>query len=110
MIFAWDEDNCAHLAKHAVSPAEAQEVVACAEAPFPREVGDEKLVVWGQTAGGRYLQVIFVLKVPHEVPYESLSVEDWLEVEAGRATEIVRIIHAMNLTPAMKKRFRKQKR
>ena len=93
-----------------VSPAEAQEVVAGAEAPFPREIGDDKLVVWGQTTAGRYLQVIFVLKLPHEVPYESLSVEDWLEVEAGRSTEIVRIIHAMDLTLAMKKRLRKRRR
>jgi hypothetical protein len=68
------------------------------------------LVVWGQTAAGRYLQVIFVLKPPHEAPYESLSVEDWLEVEAGRVTQIVRIIHAMELTSAMKKRFRKRRR
>jgi hypothetical protein len=110
MIFAWDEDNGAHLAKHAVSPAEAQAVVAAAEPPFPREIGDDKLVVWGPTIAGRYLQVIFVLKPPHEVPYESLSMEDWLEVEAGRATEIVHIIHAMDLTFAMKKRLHKRRR
>jgi hypothetical protein len=110
MIFAWDETNCAHLAKHAVRAAEAQEIIAAAEAPFPQEVGDGKLVVWGQTAAGRYLQVIFVLQEPREVIYESLSVEDWLEVEAGRVTQIVRVVHAMELTVAMKKRFRKRRR
>jgi hypothetical protein len=110
MIFAWDETNCEHLAKHAVSAAEAQEAILAAQPPFPQEIGDGKLVVWGQTAGGRYLQVIFVLKTPREVPYESVAVEDWLEIENRRVNRIVRVIHAMELTPSMKKRLRKRRR
>jgi uncharacterized DUF497 family protein len=110
MIFAWDDITCEHLAKHAVSVAEAQEVVAGARRPFPCEIGDDKLVVWGQTSGGRYLQVIFVLKKAQEVPYESLSMEDWLDVEAGRVTELVRVIHAMEMTEDMKKQYRKRRR
>ena len=110
MIFAWDERNGEHLAKHRVSPQEAQEVVADAEPPYPMQIGDDKLVVWGQTRGGRHLQVIFVLKRPQEVEYESLSMEDWVEVESAKATEIVRVIHAMDMTGAMKEQFRKRRR
>ena len=33
----------------------------------------------------------------------SFSVKDWLEVEAGGVIQIVRIVHAMELTLAMKK-------
>jgi uncharacterized DUF497 family protein len=110
LIFAWDQTNRQHLAKHAVSPQEAQEIVDGAAAPYPMEIGDDKLVVWGQTSDGRYLQVIFVLRRPEEVEYESLSVEDWLEVESGGVSEIVRIIHAMDLTPAMKRRLARRRR
>jgi hypothetical protein len=110
MIFAWDEKNREHLARHDVSPGEAEEVIGGSGAPYPMELGEGKLVVWGQTEGGRYLQVIFVLKRPQGVAYESLTVEDWREVEGGGVSEIVRVIHAMDLTPAMKKRFRKRRR
>lgn len=29
--------------------------------PFPRPIGDDKLLVWGRGRGGRLLQAIFVL-------------------------------------------------
>jgi uncharacterized DUF497 family protein len=110
MIFAWDDINRLHLAKHTVSAEEAQEVVAESKPPYPREIGDGKLVVWGQTHVGRYLQVIFVLKKPQEVAYESLNVEDWFDVETGQVTEVVRVIHAMELTDTMKRKYRQQRR
>ena len=110
MIFAWDDDNCEHLAKHHVIPEEAEAIVIGAHEPYPMEVGDDKFVVWGQTENGRYLQVIFVFKAAREVAYESLSFDDWLEVERGKATVIVRVIHAMDLTPEMKSRLRKRRR
>lgn len=110
MIFAWDGVNREHVAKHAVAPEEAEFVIAGAEAPFPRTIEDDKFVVWGATESGRLLQVIFVLKLPAEVGYESLSVEDWLAVEAGEVAEIVRVIHAMELTPGMKRRLRRRRR
>jgi hypothetical protein len=59
---------------------------------------------------GRQLQVIYVLKGPDEISYESLTVEDWMSVEAGEITVVVRIIHAMDLTPRMKRRRRKRRR
>jgi len=108
MIFAWDDVNRGHLAKHNVSPEETEEIVSHARRPYPMEIGDDKLVVWGQTVAGRYLQVIFVLKVPEQVEYEQLSTLDWLAVEVGEVHEIVRIIHAMDLTATMKARLRKR--
>jgi hypothetical protein len=95
---------------HDVTPEEAEHVVGAASAPFPQTIEDDKLVVWGTTDVGRHLQVIYVLKEPNEVPYESLAVEDWISVEAGEVTVVVRVIHAMDLTPKMKRRFRKRLR
>jgi hypothetical protein len=66
--------------------------------------------VWGATRSGRYLQVIYVLKPPGEVAYESLAVEDWMAVEAGDATMVIRVIHAMELTARMKQLLRKRRR
>jgi hypothetical protein len=37
-------------------------------------------------------------------------VEDWIDVEAGEVTELIRVIHAMELTAAMKRRLRKRRR
>lgn len=110
MVFAWDDLNREHLARHGVNPAEAEQIIVGIRPPYPMEIGDEKLVVWGQTDAGRYLQVIYVLKAPRHVAYESLSVEDWLAVESGRVTDIIRVIHAMDLTPTMKKQLRKRQR
>jgi hypothetical protein len=68
-----------------VSPEEAEHVVNHARRPFPEEHG-EKLFVAGPTAGGRWLQVIFVL-------------DD---------SETAFVIHARPLNEAERKRFRKR--
>ena len=67
MIFAWDEVNRDHIAKHAVTLQEAEYVVRGARPPFPQTVEGDKFVVWGPAESGRLLQVIFVLKTPAEV-------------------------------------------
>ena len=85
-------------------------MVRNAEAPFPQTIEEEKFVVWGATKTGRFLQVIYVFKRPDEVTYESLAVEDWMSIEDGAATSVVRIIHAMDLTPRMKRQLRKRLR
>jgi uncharacterized DUF497 family protein len=108
MIFAWDDTNRDHLMVHGVSVEEAEQIVYRASDPYPEDIGDGKFVVWGQTESGRYLQVILVFKVPDDVLYESLSMEDWLEIERGRIPDIVRVIHAMELTSAMKRRLKKR--
>jgi uncharacterized DUF497 family protein len=92
MIFSWDETNETHLAKHRVAPHEAEEIIESAQPPFPAEVGDDKLVVWGATRKGRYLQVIFTLKAPDEVDYESVSLQDWMTIETRSIEQIIRIV------------------
>jgi len=108
MVFSWDDTNREHIAKHNVSPEEAEYIVSNAAAPFPEQVENDKLVVWGATDAGRHLQVIYVVKAPSEISYESVSVDDWMSIEAGEVTDIVRVVHAMDLTPRMKKRLRKR--
>jgi len=85
-------------------------VVRGAENPYPQTIGEDKLVVWGATEEGRYLQVIYVLKRPSEVAYESLAIESWLTIEAGDVSDVMRVIHAMDLTAEMKRRLRKRRR
>jgi uncharacterized DUF497 family protein len=110
LVSSWDDANREHVAKHAVSPEEAEYVVRHAANPFPQTIEDDKFVVWGATETGRHLQVIYVLKMPGEVSYESLSVGDWMAIEAGEFAEVVRVIHAMDLTERMKRSLRKRRR
>ncbi len=85
-------------------------MVRGAKRPYPKMIEDDKLVVWGETAAGRLLQVICVFKSPGEVSYQSLSVDEWMRVESGEATVIIRVIHAMDLTPRMKRNLKKSRR
>jgi hypothetical protein len=55
MIFAWDDWNERHIAEHDVAREEAEAVIRRATRPFPREVGDDKHLVWGATPTGRLL-------------------------------------------------------
>lgn len=61
MDFRWNQWNIEHLARHGVDPEEAEEVVTAARRPYPRWIGDDKLLVWGRGRGGRLLQVVFVV-------------------------------------------------
>lgn len=85
MRFRWNEWNIEHIAKHGVSPEEAEVVVSLAKRPFPRKIEDDKWLVWGRGNGGRPVQVIFVLD------------ED----------ETIYVIHARPLTDGEKRRFRR---
>ena len=67
--FRWNDWNVEHIELHGVTPEEAEEVVRGAKRPYPRDIGDDKLLVRGQTEDGRYLQVIFVWDVPDEQAY-----------------------------------------
>ena len=61
MDFRWNQGNIEHLAKHGVALEEAEEVVMAAAGPYPRHIGDDKLLGWGPGRGGRLLQIIFVV-------------------------------------------------
>ncbi|HET6878597.1 MAG TPA: hypothetical protein VFI31_00395 [Pirellulales bacterium] len=86
MDFRWNDWNVEHIAKHGVSPDEAEIAVRRAKRPFPRKMEDDKWLVWGRGLGGRPLQVIFVLD------------ED----------DTIFVIHARLLTDSEKRRFRRR--
>jgi len=60
--FRWNDWNRDHLAVHGISPEEAEYVIDHAKTPYPEEMGDGKWRLLGQTAHGRFLQVIFVIE------------------------------------------------
>jgi uncharacterized DUF497 family protein len=86
MVFRWNEWNIEHIAKHGVSPEEAETAVRRAKRRFPRKVEDEKWLVWGRGSGDRPIQVIFVLD------------DD----------DTIYVIHARPLTDSEKRRFRRR--
>jgi len=108
MLFAWDEWNLDHIARHQVTPAEAEFVVDGAEPPWPQQKGDDKFVVWGASSAGRLLQVIFAVKPPDEVEFESLSIDQWADLDEN--DRIIYVVHAMDLTPKMKHLYRRRRR
>ena len=87
---------------------EAEFIVRNAAPPFPAEAGDGNSVVWGQSRDGRYLQVIFVYRSDEDLDYESLTLEDLLSLEDGGASTVY-VVHAMDLTPKMKRQYRRRK-
>ena len=86
--FRWNSWNIEHIAEHGVTPDEAEYVVRHARPPFPREVGNGKVLARGQTFTGTYLQVIFILD-PEETIY---------------------VIHARPMKDIEKRQFRRSRR
>lgn len=83
--FRWNEWNVDHIGEHGVSPEDAEHVVKHARRPYPRQVGDEKILVRGQNASGDHLQVIYLLD------------DAWT----------VYVIHARPLTASEKSKYRR---
>jgi uncharacterized DUF497 family protein len=88
MEFRWNQWNESHISAHGVEPEEAEEVVRRARPPYPLAHADEKFLVWGPTAEGKFLQVVFVVD----------------------EEDSVFIIHARPLTDREKKRYRRRLR
>jgi uncharacterized DUF497 family protein len=110
VIFSWDDWNVDHIAKHGVTPADAEHVVRNAEAPFPRALADDKLVVWGQAEDGSYLQVIFVFRALEEIDFGSLTLEQLMSVADGEDRDALYVVHAMPLPPKMLRQYRRLRR
>lgn len=109
MIYQWTPRNSDHIARHGVREAEAIFVIDHARAPFPREIEAEKQLVWGQTAGGRYIQVIFIYLSDEEVDLQALAPLDRLGFMAGE-DEVGYVLHARDLTTKEKRRYRRMTR
>jgi hypothetical protein len=86
--FRWIEWNIGKCHKHGVYVWDAEYVVCHAVRPFPMRTEGNKLVVWGQTRGGLYIQVIYL-------------------VDPGGT---VFVIHAMPLTERQKHQLRRRQR
>lgn len=106
MILLWDHRNVAHIREHSVIPEEAAEVVESARRPFPQRLGPGKFLVRGQTSRGRYLQVIYVRRLPEMVDPEGLSIEDRLALEADE--EFGYVIHARDLSNSERRSVRRR--
>jgi uncharacterized DUF497 family protein len=83
--FRWNDHNVGHIAGHGVEIDEAEYVVRHPDSGFPRAEGDGKYLVWGQTAAGRYPQVVYIFS-PANVVY---------------------VIHARSLDEQEKRRLRR---
>lgn len=110
MIFAWNEWNIEHLAKHRVTPEEAECVVANARSPYPMTIDSEKRLVIGRTAQGRLLHVIFVFKSANDVEPGSISSADLAEITDFELIEIIFVIHAMPASEKMKRQDRRRRK
>jgi hypothetical protein len=109
IAFSWSDANVAHIGKHDVVPKEAEEVVRAAMPPFPRDLGDGKSMVWGQTTAGRYLQVIYVFPAEDQIDPMSIRLDELIAFSEGEI-EVIAVIHAMDLTLDQKKQFRRKPR
>jgi len=61
IAFDWDSANIAHVARHGVAPAEAEQVISGAALPLTRQEreGEERYTELGQTLQGRLLIVVW---------------------------------------------------
>jgi uncharacterized DUF497 family protein len=59
--FRWNDWNREHATRHGISIQESERVVRNARRPYPREIGDEKLLVEGCGQGDRFVRVIYAL-------------------------------------------------
>jgi uncharacterized DUF497 family protein len=60
--FDWDDANTAHIARHGVSPAEAEQIVLGASLPLETEErsGEDRHTELGESAEGRLLLVVWI--------------------------------------------------
>ena len=85
--FRWNEWNVGHVGKHGVEPEEAEHAVEHPGRGFPRFDGDGRFRVWGQTASGRYLQVVYVFSPPgtlYVIHARDLTVREKRRLRRGR--------------------------
>jgi len=105
--FIWQSKNAEHIAKHSVTPAEAEYIVAHARSPYPEYIGDLKYRVGGQTEHGRYLQVIYVFGVDAEDI-------DWEDVDMTLVDmddpDLFYVVHAMELPKRDRRQYRRRRK
>jgi Protein of unknown function (DUF497). len=62
--FDWDGANVGHILRHAVTPFEVEEVVGRTYVIIPASAihGENRWKLFGRTASGRYLVVVFTVR------------------------------------------------
>ena len=62
--FEWDAANAGHILRHAVTPIEVEEVADRRHAIIPAKSvnGENRWKLFGKTACGRYLVVVFTIR------------------------------------------------
>jgi uncharacterized DUF497 family protein len=62
--FDWDEHNKSHLAKHGISPSDAEDVFSGDHvlSEYQSEEDEERWVAVGATRTGRILQIVFAIR------------------------------------------------
>ena len=109
MILYWDWNNVDHIAEHGVDRVEVGEVIDTVRPPHPKRLAEGKLVVWGQTRSGRYLQIIYIYPMDEQIDPARLAPEDRLKWMNGE-DELVYVIHARDLTDDEKRLLKRQRR
>ncbi len=66
--FRWNAWNLDHIVEHGVESEEAEYVIENPIRGFPRNIGQDKVLVQGQTRDGRYIQAIYIFS-PADVVY-----------------------------------------
>jgi len=76
--FEWDEDNIEHIARHRVTPEDVEEV-AFDDEPYIRKIKRSEInEMLGQTAAGRYLKIVYVIKGKHRARViTARDMNDW---------------------------------
>jgi uncharacterized protein len=63
--FRWDIESIEHISNHSVRPDEVEEV-GFEDEPYVRRGRQNRRYLYGQTFGGRYIFVVFVLTLKSE--------------------------------------------
>jgi len=90
-IFDWDAANIAHIARHKVTPDEAEQVVSGASLPIEAEnrSGEDRNTELGETAAGRLLVVVWTwrrgrIRVVTAFPANRKWRPLWRRIKGGR--------------------------
>jgi len=89
--FDWDAANTAHIARHSVTPDEAEQVLSGASLPLETEEpsGEERHTELGEIASGRLLVVVWTwgrrcIRVVTAFPANRKWRAVWRRVKGGR--------------------------
>lgn len=88
MAFSWDDANIDHIARHGITPEEAEEAVTDPRAiptkSYRGPTGEPRNALVGQTSAGRYLAVVLT-----------------------RRASLLRVVTARDATSSEKRRYKR---